>query len=83
VLDSLNEKEELDQINPSRNRFVFLCLIETCSARPAIDDDGVYVMKDAAAEVDSASHLPSTLKLDRHGRRWHGIAQLANSNRRR
>lgn len=44
MLDSFNEQEELDQINPSRNRFVFLCLIKTVQ-RAAIDDDGDYVMK--------------------------------------
>ena len=63
MLDSFNEQEELDQINPSHNRFVFLCLIKTCSAGRAIDDDGDYVMKSPLLrelEFDSAlRHLLS------------------------
>jgi hypothetical protein len=74
----------VDQINPSHNRFVFLCLIKTCSVRLVIDDDGDYVMKTRSSSIprrDSQSCAP--FKLACHGRRWHGVAQLANSYRRR
>jgi len=56
VLDSFNEQEELDQINPNHSRFVFsLSNFKTCSAGPAIDDDGDYVMKTPLLrEFDSA-----------------------------
>jgi hypothetical protein len=59
VLDLFNEQERLDQINPSHNRFVFLCLIKTCSARPAIDDDGDYVMKTPLLREFDSAHLLS------------------------
>jgi hypothetical protein len=65
VLDSFNGQEELDQINPSQNRFVFLCLIKTCfiqwtrSVQFSEIRDGDYVMKiPGAPNRRSFSTLP-------------------------